>query len=260
MRSFLTVPTALAVLTSSIAGLAAQDLERGRMRFDIVSVKPNKSDDTNLRLDIQPGGRMVAANMPLLQFIRAAYTLQLSQIVGAPSWVERERFDIVALTTQDLSAPTLWKPGLFAPVQLMMQDILFDRFKLKAHTEARESDGYALILREPGSHVGKLRVHVESCTPTTCGMQIGPGSVRASGVPLPQLAELLSQLTDRLVLDTSGLDGAFDFGLEWTPEGTPGDGPSLFTALQEQLGVRLESRMVPRSRLVIDSIARPDPD
>jgi uncharacterized protein (TIGR03435 family) len=195
-------------LAASPAGVGAQTVSDTRRRFDVVSVKPNTSDEPELRLDVQPGGRLVAINIPLIQFIRAAYTLQLSQIVDVPPWVERERFDITAVTDRDLSGPTVWRPGTYAPVQLMMQGVLADRFRLVAHTEAREAPGYALVRRGPDRERGKLVPHTDACTPTTYGMQIAPGSVRARGVPLPQLAELLSELTSRLVIDASGLEGS----------------------------------------------------
>ena len=207
--------------------------------FDVVSVKPNTSGETALRLDVQPGGRFMAVNMPLKQFIRAAYTLQLYQIENAPSWVESERFDIIALTGRDLTAPIVWTPGQYAPMQLMMQSVLADRFKMVAHIEEREAQGYALVLRSPTSTGTLLRATVP-CT-SNCGMKIASGTVNARDVPLPQFAELLSQLTGRRVTDSTGLTGNFDFDAQWAPESQQAvsDAPSLFTALQEQLGLRL---------------------
>src|SRR5687767_9452933 len=104
-----------------------------RLAFDVVSVKLNKSGAPNLRLDVQPGGRFVAVNVPLKQFIRAAYTLQLYQIEGAPRWTEAERFDVTAVTEQDFGGPIVWTPGTYAPLQRMMQSVLADRFRMKGH-------------------------------------------------------------------------------------------------------------------------------
>ena len=229
-------------------------------KFDVVSVKPNKSGETALRLDVQPGGRFMAVNMPLKQFVRAAYTLQLYQIVDAPSWVDSERFDIVARTERNLMTPIVWTPGQYAPMQLMMQAVLADRFKMVAHIEERETQGYVLVLRSPGNS-GKLLPAKVPCSPN-CGMKIGSGTVSVRGVPLPQFAELLSHLTIRRVIDSTGLTGNFDFDAQWAPESQQAvsDAPSLFTALQEQLGLRLDSRRVPTPMLVIDAIGRPTPD
>jgi uncharacterized protein (TIGR03435 family) len=227
--------------------------------FDVVSVKPNKSGETALRLDVQPGGRLLAVNMPLKQFIRAAYTLQLYQIEAAPSWVDSERFDIIALTDGDLTAPIVWKPGEYAPMQLMMQSLLADRFKMVARLVEREAQGYALVLVP--ARTGSLRPAHVRCA-ADCGMKIASGSVSARDVPLPQFAELLSQLTGRRVIDSTGLSGTFDFDAKWAPESQQAlsDAPSLFTALQEQLGLRLDSSRVPTPMLIIDRIERPTPD
>jgi uncharacterized protein (TIGR03435 family) len=223
-------------------------------------VKPNKSDEAGLRFDIQPGGRLVAVNMALKQFIRAAYTLQLYQIVGAPAWVDSERFDITALTERNLGMPMVWTPGTFAPLQLMMQSVLADRFKMITHSERRESQTYSLVLQSRDA--SKLRPAESACV-TNCGMKIASGAVTARSVPLAQYAELLSQQTGRLVIDSTGLTGSFDFEVHWTPDSVQqktDDAPSLFTALQEQLGLKLEATRGPVDVLVIDQVERPMPD
>src|SRR5688572_9128610 len=91
----------MAFFAISISSVRAQTGAEERLKFDVVSVKPNRSGEVALRFDIQPGGRLVAVNMPLKQFIRAAYTFQLYQIVGAPGWVDSERFDITAFTERN---------------------------------------------------------------------------------------------------------------------------------------------------------------
>src|SRR5215216_2574438 len=103
------------VLTTTV--VASQSNSDQRPTFDVVSVKPNKSGETAMQLDLQPGGRLVVSNIPLKQFIRAAYTLQLYQIADAPSWVDSDRFDITAISERDLAGPTVWKPGHLAPLQ-----------------------------------------------------------------------------------------------------------------------------------------------
>ncbi len=251
--------SALALLAISTAMVRAQSTADERPRFDVVSVKPNKSGEVALSLDVQPSGRLVAGNIPLKQFVRAAYTLQLYQIANAPAWTESERFDITALTERGLGGPTVWSPGKFAPVQLMMQSVLADRFKMVAHMEPREAQTYALVVRE-GS--GARLIAGQGACPPDCGMKIGAGSLSARNVPLAQFAELLSQLTGRFVTDSTGLTGNFDLELRWTPDSQQGagDAPSLFTAVQEQLGLRLEPRRAPIPMLVIDSIERPTAD
>lgn len=253
------VPVGLGVVTATHSTQSAPASTQTHRRFDVVSVKPNKSGDTDLRLDVLPGGRFLAMNIPLKQFIRAAYALQLYQIENAPSWTNSERFDITAMMPADLAAkPLLWTPGKYLPMQLMMQSVLTDHFGMVARVEERESQGYALVLGSESVGASKLTPAAVPCTPA-CGVNTIPGKVTARNVPLQQFAELLSQLTGRLVVNASGLSGNFDFALTWASESQPTttDAPSLFTALQEQLGLRLESRRMQTPILVIDTIERP---
>ena len=255
------IPALLAGFIVASAGIVhTQGPADPRIAFDVVSVKPNTSGDPGLRLDVQPSGRFVAVNIPLKQFIRAAYTLQLYQIEGAPRWTEADRFDITAVTERELGGPIVWTPGTYAPTQRMMQGVLVDRFKMKAHMDERESPGFALEIQSPGSTTRKLVPAVVPCR-SDCTSQNAAGTFRARNVPLVQFAELLSQLTGRFVTDATGLAGTFDFELQWAPESqTAPDAPSLFTAVQEQLGLRLTPRRVRTPVLVIDAIDRPDAD
>jgi uncharacterized protein (TIGR03435 family) len=252
----------VAVMAMATATLQGQTARRDSPAFEVASVKPNKSGDASLRLDIQPGGRFIAANIPLKQFIRAAYTLQLHQIADAPAWVDSERFDITAISDRDLTVSTPWTPGgRYALVQLMMQSLLADRFKMVSHIEERQAQGYELVLHRPGDS-SKLTPANRPCE-TACGMRPGPGTLAARGVPMPTLAEFLSQVTGRLVTDGTGVAGNFDLDLKWTPEAQlrpDSEAPSVFTALQEQLGLRLEPRRGPLTVLVVDSIDRPTAD
>jgi uncharacterized protein (TIGR03435 family) len=246
------------LLASAVVAWAQSDAERPR--FDVASVKPNKNSEGVIRFAIQPGGRFTASDIPLTQLIRAAYTLQLYQIVDAPSWTESERFDITAVTDRELREDTTWAPGdKYALVQLMLQSLLADRFSFRAHFEERETQVYALVRDERGRAAQGL-TPAKACT--DCRMQIGSGTLRAPNVRLPLFAELLSQLTGRLVTDATGLDGDFEINLRWTPEGQEArpDAPSIFTALPEQLGLRLDARRGPVRMLVTDSVERPTPD
>src|SRR6266487_4622992 len=112
--------------------------------FEVASIKPNKSGDPRVSIGIQPGGRFTATNYPLRFLIRNAYQLQDFQLVGGPDWIASERFDIVAKAAGDVPrTPPGGPPG---PLQLMLQSLLADRFKLVAHKEMRELPIYALVL------------------------------------------------------------------------------------------------------------------
>jgi uncharacterized protein (TIGR03435 family) len=177
----------------------------------------------------------------------------------------------------------------------MLQDLLEDRFKLRARREKREMPVYALTLARSDGKLGEgLRASSIDCAAMRgrggrvgappgppppgerpmCGMRMGPNQVLASGVPLVQLTQVLSQLTQRIVVDRTGLTGNFDIDLSFTPDRMPQgspppgvplpsidpNGPSVFTAVQEQLGLKLESERAPVEVLVIDHVEPPTPD
>jgi bla regulator protein blaR1 len=246
-------------LSTASAPFVRAQVPSPRPQFQVTSVKANRSGESSIRFEAQPGGRFLAVNIPLKQLIRAAYTLQLYQIVNAPAWVEAERFDISAIADRDITPTAPWTPGQFAPVQLMIQSLLADRFKLVAHIEMRSSPVYSLIL---DTSERSATAHLAPAATNTASMQIGTGTLTARSLPLPQFAELLSQLTGRVVTDATGLTGTFDLNLNWNPDlqQNASDAPSIFTAVQEQLGLKLVRSSAPVEHLVIDAIDRPDGD
>jgi uncharacterized protein (TIGR03435 family) len=244
---------------------------------------------------IQPGGRFTAVNAPLWELIRQAYAVQRTQLIGAPDWTETARYDITAKAEADIPRAGPGAPA--GPLNFMLRDLLEDRFKLRAHRETREMPIYALTLARSDRKLGAgLRTSTVDCAAAMrgrggrvgpppgpppsgerpqCGMRVAPNQVLAGGVPLTQLTQILSQFTQRIVIDRTGLEGNFDIDLTFTPErlpqgppppGAPAlpsfdpNGPSLFTALQEQLGLKLESERAPVEVLVIDHVERPTPD
>jgi uncharacterized protein (TIGR03435 family) len=178
-------------------------------------------------------------------------------------------------------------------MQLMVQALLADRFKLVVHRETREMPTYALVLAREDERLGpQLKVSTVDCSPGArrglppppppgpnerppCGMRMAPGSIMSGGTALSQLATTLSNSVGRMVVDKTGLTDRFDIDLKWTPDGMaaggglgiPGgapppvpvdtSGPSIFAALQEQLGLKLESERGPVEVLVIDSVEHP---
>jgi len=266
-------------------------------RFEVASVKPNTSGDGRVMIGMQPGGRYTATNVPLRLLIRNAYQLQDFQLVEAPGWIGSERFDIVAKAAGD---PAPSPPGTPGPLQLMVRALLEERFNLVVHHETREMPIYALVMARDDRAAGpNLRPAAVDCQarfaeargrrgggppsfpapgePMACGMRIGPGRMEGGGFPLSQLATTLSPFVERIVIDRTDLPGEFDLTLIWTPDrgqlppgppppGAPAfppvdpDGPSIFTALQEQLGLKLEADRGPVEVLVIDQVERPTPD
>ena len=256
------------------------------LTFDVASVKPNKSGDGRVLLGIQPGGRFTATNVPARMLLRQAYNVQDFQIVGAPDWMGSDRFDVIA------KAPG----GDYNGEQMrpMLRALLAERFKLTAHNETREMPVYVLMkARSDGKLGAKLTPAAVDCAAARgrrgggpppappqpgqrieCGFMIGLGRMSAGGMPILELARTLSQQVGRVVLDKTELTGNYDFELTYAPQQLAGpapllngapppvdpDAPSLFTALQEQLGLKLDTQRGPVEVLVIDRVEQPTAD
>jgi uncharacterized protein (TIGR03435 family) len=270
--------------TSAAPGGAAQPDVTADVKvpaFEVVSVKANKSDSGMIRIMAKLDG-YAASNLSLKMLVQSAYGIREDLISGAPSWADSARFDIDAkVAGSDVDALKKLSPE---QRRLLLQPLLADRFKLKIHTETKQLPVYEIVLAKGGS---KLKEATPGDTyangikghdgPGGGGMmRFGPGQLTAQAVPLTTLANMLSQQLHRTVLDKTGLTGKYDLELTWTPEqgadpmfkgaeGSPqrGDaapdssGPSIFTALQEQLGLKLQSAKGPVETLVIDHVEMP---
>ena len=261
--------------------------------FDVASIKPNTSGDGGMFSAFQPGGRFVATNMTVRTLIRSAYgtpePLPEFRIAGGPDWIDSERFDVQAKV--DLE-PARDADGVPWQMILMLRSLLNDRFALKAHSETRELPIYALVVGSRDRKLGpKLRAvdidcasvragHVapSSALPPSgppgpvCGTRNGRGNVVSRAATMDQLARALSMSLDRVVVNRTGLTSHFEMSLDWTPfqaPTAPGSRPNelstelgagVFTAIQEQLGLKLESTRGPVEVVIIDSVARPTPN
>jgi len=243
--------------------------------FDVVSIKPNKSGSGMFRSMTIPDG-VHMENAPLIMVIRQAYGLFNSNddlITGIPDWAKSDRFDIEAKVAgtdvDDLKKLTRDQRGQ------MLQTLLEDRFKLKAHRETMERPIYWLVVAKGGA---KLKQAAEGDTypngiksPDGKGrggmISMGRGLFTAQGIPISDLLSSLTQITGRTVLDKTGLTGTYDIALKWTPddgpppmlngESDPNAPPNLFTAIQEQLGLKLEAGKGPVQGLVVDRLEKP---
>jgi uncharacterized protein (TIGR03435 family) len=251
----LAAPVFMGVLDAPQARAESQATRPGPATFETASVRPNTSGDDRVVDWLQPGGRYTATNVTLRMLIRHAYQLQDSQVLGGPSWIGSDRYDVVTDGKGQFS--------------LMLQGLLGDRFKLAFHNERRELPIYALVLASGderlGSQLRPSNCPVDNAAPTgapgpnqqaPCGsIQTGGAHLTFRGAPMSQIATGLSLYVDTVVLDRSGLTGRFDVTLDWPPEPTGG----IFTALQEQLGLKLEATRGPVDVLVIDSASQPTP-
>lgn len=238
-------------IIAAVASLAAQ--APPVQPLTTVSIKRNLSGSPNSNMDMRPGG-LFATNVTLRQMVRNINRLQESQVVGGPDWTATDRWDIVAVADTDVTEAQA--------VQLLKQ-LLVQRFSLKTHTEKRDAPVYVLVIARPDGALGpELRRSTVDC-PTAgglCGDGGGPGVMRVVGRPIANVLRRFEQASGRIVIDRTGLNGAYDFTLNWRPDDAPdvnADQPSLFTAVEEQLGLRLRPDRTPMDVIVIDSAEPP---
>jgi uncharacterized protein (TIGR03435 family) len=239
----------IVALTAIVTGIAAQ----APIAFDAVSIKPNRSAETGGTSRATPG-RYQGTNVTLMRLIRLAYR-PVQEFEGGPDWINTEHFDVDARAD---GTPT--QEQMLA----MLRAMLAERFALQVRQETRERPVYALALaRRDGKPLLK-RADDAPCPggPGTCGVRLGDGTLNSRSITMARLAGELS-FVGRKVIDRTGLDGAFDVNLQWTPDapgaapGTDSNLPSIFTALQEQLGLKLEPTTGPVDVVVIVRAEKP---
>jgi uncharacterized protein (TIGR03435 family) len=216
--------------------------------FEAASIKPNNSGAAGTDFDSDTG-RISMKNATVRRWIQNAYGVPEAQVLGGPKWVDNSRYDIEAKSAGPAGA---------AQLNLMLQNLLMDRCQLSLHRETRQLSGYALTVAKGGI---KAKPSAPGAGSSTQG---GRGRIEAAGCSMAKLAVRLSAVMKVPVTDLTGTTGGYDFRLDWTPEellAVPQTdvptGPSIFTALQEQLGLKLESRKVPTEVLVIDRVELP---
>jgi uncharacterized protein (TIGR03435 family) len=279
----------IAVLLGT-APQAAQKPEPSEPQFEVVSIKPNRSGDPGLRFAVQPGGRSAWTNTTLSTLIDLGYqrsAFDRRETLDAPDWIYKDRFDVIMVAPAGAALNDV--NGFPGPLFAMMRAMLADRFQLRAHNEVRERPVYALVMARADKRLGaRMKRVAGDCTeemkrmvaggpmppggpPCAFGGGPGPGRLIGNTVTAAMIANALAPQVGRPVIDRTGLSQSFNIDLEWVPDivargangapipGTPagGDGASIFTALQEQLGLKLESTRAPVDVLVIDRAERP---
>jgi uncharacterized protein (TIGR03435 family) len=277
--------TTFVLVVACLASTAAQRIEivddAKLPRFEAASVKPADRNATGGMFGIPPG-RFVQENSDMFSFMLTAFGARPYQLPNPLPDVLRERYSINARM-----------PGgsVARDRALMMRALLIDRFKMRFHVETKEQDAYALTVARRDGRLGpNMRQSSVDCAARLdaqrrnetvaalpqgareCGIRNGPGTIDFGGQQLPSLLQMLSNQTGRQVIDRTGLAGAFDVDLRWSlassgplrtspdaPQATD-NGPSLFTAVEEQLGLKLEPTKAPADYLVIDHVERPEPD
>lgn len=240
----------------------AADAEPG---IDVATIKPNDTGGRSLEVLTFRGRNLLTVNSSLADLMMFAYSVQMKQIIGAPGWIERDRYDIVATPDQE-GIPTADQ------VRIMIRKLLADRFQLKFHHDKKELSAFVLTLGKDGS---KLRgaqpngnLHGIGIQPARTGAMMF-----ANDAPIPAFTSFLQSLVlDRPVVDETGLTGRYDLTITFTPDDSlfnghplgfakPEDGvepaPNLFDAMQQQLGLKLTAEKTHVDVLVIDHVEKP---
>jgi uncharacterized protein (TIGR03435 family) len=209
--------------------------------FEVASVKPNRSDDGHSRFNAR-NGSLHSINVSLRDFIKWAYGVKDYQVAG-PDWLTSQKFDIVAKAEAPVPEDRL---------MVMLQALLAERFKLAIHRETKERAVYALVTGKSGP-----RLHEVEAGPQHTSLY--PSSLSAQRMSMSQLADSLSRAVNLPVLNMTGIKGVYAIELKWASDdggrrrdGDNANGPSIFTAVQEQLGLKLEQRKGPMEIIVVD--------
>lgn len=211
--------------------------------FEVASVKP-AAPGNRTRVAYLPGGRFTATSMALTTLLSLAYDMREFQMVGGPAWMASARWDVSAKT--DNSSATSKE------MSTMLRALLAERFKLVLHPETRTLPVYELSVAASG-----LKIK-ESAKDKERSLNGGSGRAVGAQVSMETLSQFLSMQLSRAVRDRTGVSGAFDIALTWAPDVSQDlSAPSIFTAVQEQLGLKLVSARGPVESIVIDSVERP---
>jgi uncharacterized protein (TIGR03435 family) len=250
-----------------LLGLAAA-LLHAQPAFEVASLKPATSTEPGWMLRVFPGGRLHGERITFQQLVTVAYDLQKHQVTSSLTWLGAERYDLEATAGHPAGEPEL---------RLMLQTLIADQFHLRFHRETREMTIYNLVQAKNGVASGKT-IHespsgdcgkmttpnpaqARSTEPTACGGEsVTAGNIVGHRTTLDELATNLAIMVERLVINKTGLEGSYDLTLTWTPDqvrGTDDNGLSLFTAVKEQLGLKLEAGRGPVDVLVVDSAQKP---
>jgi len=252
----------LLLLVLGIAAIAsattAQTPSETKPSFEVAAIKANKRPGASVLN--KAGSRFVATALPLRALIMEAYRVRDFQILGGPNWINDDQWDIEAKAAPDviLTWTESENPYLAGPLARMLQSLIEDRFQLKFHQEEKQLSVYELAVARGGP---KVKLSADQSRTRVSETKLGRGFVEVPAQPFRNFVYFLGRQLDRPLIDKTGLQGLYDVTLRWTLDPTEStrasDFPALFTAIQEQLGLKLESSKAAVDMFVIDSIQRP---
>lgn len=305
LKRSLVIGTAVALAASAIL---AQAPTEPKLSFEVASIKPSPTGNNFVRIGGGVGnGRFNADNVTLKILIQDAYRVREFQVLGGPSWIASDRWNVEGKAEDGSIPPLAGPPDPTAPnpMSMMLQSLVEDRFQLKIHKETRELPIYTLAVGKDGSKlkavdaparpapgqtppppppptIGRGGGLPANFTPAPGMVMMMPGGLAGSAMSMAMIINVLSGQLGRPVIDKTDLKGYYDVRLQFAPESAPGGGPfgfggpggpggpsapppgasdplgpSIFTAVQEQLGLRLESTKGPVEVIVIDSVQKP---
>jgi uncharacterized protein (TIGR03435 family) len=235
----------------------AAGLVCGQAGFDVVSIKPSDPLSNIMHIGIGPGGSFEASGVNLMSLIVQAYDVRGFQIVGGTGWMNDDKYTII---TKDRTAI---QPGPEAQDQLRakVRAMLADRFQLRIHREMREMPVYALTIAKGGVKMRAAPADEKNDVGLNASRtDEAKSAVEGKKLPVDVLTRFLSNQVGRTVVDRTGLTGQYNFRLVYSPDLGDTTGPSIFTAVQEQLGLKLESGKGPVEVVVIDQAEKPSRD
>ncbi len=255
-------------------GAAPQSGEAAKSpEFEVATIKPSKPGAVGSTFAFASGEGVKVTNGTLKGIIEMAYNVRDFQITGGPGWIDSQQFDVVAKSAaSDSGSQAGNSQESIDETRLRIRALLALRFELKVHTETKELPIYILAVGKNGSKLAEAGVQNASGS-SPAGINARCGEMIGTSTTMTNLAYKLSVQLDRPVNDITGLTGKYDFQLSWSPEAGPcaaathiansdvgassSDGASLFTAVQEQLGLKLESQKGPVEVLVVDHAEQP---
>ncbi len=244
---------------TTVSGQTPAPTAQAEPQFEVASIKPNNSGSGRSSSSMPETGTYRAVNLSLQQLLMEAFRVRAFQISGAPDWWTSDRFDVQAKAPEDAEPNRM---------PAMLRALLRERFGLVVHTESREEAVYLLTYAREDRRLGG-GLTPSTCQGNSCGINSnlanGVGTMKGTGRTMPELAAWMSNMVDGVVLDRTGNPDHFDIELSFSRDvpGTvpqPQDPPLIFTAVREQLGLRLESARAAVDVLVIDRVDHPTPD
>jgi uncharacterized protein (TIGR03435 family) len=251
--------TRIAVLLTAVS-IAAQSQPR---KFETASIKPAEPDKNGNSSSRDAGEGLDVRNITVRNLITLAFSLRDFQLIGGPGWINSENYDVLAIApSHEPAEPQATRADR---VRERLRSLLADRFALTVHHEFRDQPVYLLTIASSGP-----KLTPASTAETPPRKEEGRGHIEGFATPIGMLGSTLSNTTHRIVIDKTGLTGKFDYTLNWDPSSTTltadtnattgSAGPSLFTAVQQQLGLRLESGKAAVDVLMIDHVDHQSPN